>query len=94
MEDEGRRRRARQLAEERYGFRWHLGWYVAVNVGLIGIWFFTGLPNGVFFWPVFPLVFWGIFVFVHYVSAYRKVGRGWVQKETEKILREEEGRGP
>jgi hypothetical protein len=30
---------------------------------------------------------------VHYLSAYRIFGRGCVQKETEKILREEEGRG-
>ncbi|MFQ5986449.1 MAG: 2TM domain-containing protein [Thermoplasmata archaeon] len=92
-EEERRRRRARALAEERYGFRWHLGWYIAVNAGLIGIWFFTSGPTG-FFWPVFPLFFWGIFVVVHYMSAYRSFGRGWVEKETEKILREEEVREP
>ena len=45
MNEEEQRRRARELAEGRYGFRWHLGWYVAVNAGLVGIWFFTGFPN-------------------------------------------------
>ncbi|MCJ2555480.1 MAG: 2TM domain-containing protein [Candidatus Thermoplasmatota archaeon] len=82
------------MAEERHKFLWHLGWYVAVNLGLVLLWVLTGLPNVVFFWPVFPLIFWGFFVVVHYLSAYRKVGRGWVARETEKILREEEGRGP
>ena len=94
MNEGDRLRRARALAEERYGFRWHLGWYIAVNAGLIGIWIFTGLPTGTIFWPAFPLFFWGIFVVVHYMSAYRSFGRGWVERETEKILREEEGPGP
>ncbi len=93
MNEEDRRKRARALAEERYGFRWHLGWHVVVNAGLVGIWFFTGSPSGVVFWPAFPIFFWGIFVGVHYLSAYRSFGRGRVQRETEKILREE-GRGP
>ncbi|MFQ5918941.1 MAG: 2TM domain-containing protein [Thermoplasmata archaeon] len=55
---------------------------------------FTGLPTGTIFWPAFPLFVWGIFVVVHYLSAYPSFGRGWVQRETEKILREGEGRGP
>ncbi len=94
MNEEERRQRARSLAEERGKFLTHLGVYVAVNLGLVLAWVLTGLPNVVFFWPAFPLIFWGFFVVVHYLSAYRKVGRGWVARETEKILREEEGRGP
>lgn len=93
MDQEGRRRRARELAEVRYAFRWHLGMYVVVNVVLVGIWFFTSGPTG-FFWPVFTIVFWGIFVIGHYVNAYRRPGRGWIEKETDKILREQDERGP
>ncbi len=50
--------------------------------------------RGVIFWPASPIFFWGIFVGVHSFSAHHSFGRGWVQKETEKILGEEEGRGP
>lgn len=93
MSESQRRVRARRKAEERYGFWWHLGMYAFVNAGLVGIWFFTSGPDG-FFWPVFPIAFWGIFVIGHYVSAYRRFGGGWIERETDKILREEEGRSP
>jgi hypothetical protein len=41
MDDE-RKRRARQQAETRYGFLWHLPIYVIVNLGLVAIWFYSG----------------------------------------------------
>lgn len=87
IDEEQRRKRARVIAEERYGFFWHLGMYALVNVGLVGIWFFTGSD---FFWPIFPMAIWGIFLVGHYVSAFRAPGRGWVDRETERILRKEE----
>lgn len=42
------------------------------------------------FWPVFSIFFWGIGVVVHYVRAYRTGGHGWIDQETERILRERE----
>jgi len=56
--DHERRRRARQMAEARWAFRFHLPIYLIVNAALVIIWFFTGPSN--FPWPVFPIFFWGI----------------------------------
>lgn len=87
MQQDDRARRARELAQARYGFLWHLPIYIVVNAGLVGIWFFTGRG---FFWPVFPLAFWGLGLLGHYLGAYRTIGQSWIRRETERILREEE----
>jgi hypothetical protein len=81
-----RRRRAREVAEARYGFRWHLPIYVLVNGFLVVIWALSG--EGIF-WPAFPLVFWGMGLIAHYWGAYRSFGGSWVDRETEKILGKE-----
>ena len=57
---------------------------------LVIIWFFTGPSN--FPWPVFPIFFWEIGVFAHYMAAYHNPGGGWLDRETEKILKEDEGK--
>jgi hypothetical protein len=81
-----KRRRAREVAEARYGFRWHLPIYILVNGFLIVVWAISGLG---FFWPIFPLVFWGMGLFAHYWGAYRSFSGSWIDRETEKILRNE-----
>ena len=87
MSEEERRRRARKIAEARYGFRWHLPIYLIVNSGLVAIWYYSGAG---FPWPLFPIIFWGIGVFAHYMEAYRTRGKEWIDREADKILREEE----
>jgi len=88
--DEERRKRARQIAEVRYGFLWHLPIYIIVNLGLVAIWYYSGAG---FPWPIFPIFFWGLGVFAHYMSAYRGSSEGWIERETEKILRKEDSVG-
>jgi len=85
--DEERRFRARRIAEARYAFRWHLPLYVFVNTGLVLIWWFTGGLQ-TFPWPIFPLVFWGLGLGAHYVSAYRTPGQDWIAKEMDKIIQQ------
>ena len=87
MNDNDARRDARKLAEARYGLRWHVLVYTLVNAGLVFIWWNTG---GGFFWPGFPIFFWGIGLVGHYLGAYRSGEHKWVERETEKILRERE----
>ena len=84
--DYAKRQRAREMAAARYGFRWHLPTYVLVNASLIILWAYSG---GGFFWPIFPLAFWGIGLLAHYWGAYRSFGNSWIDRETERILREE-----
>src|SRR5467141_925790 len=85
--DDARLRRARMIAEARYGFRWHLAIYIIVNLGLVAIWYYTGAG---FPWPIFPILFWGLGVLGHYWGAYHTTGGGWIERETQKILQEDE----
>jgi len=52
MSTDEARKRAKQMAEARYGFLWHLPVYVAVNALLVTVWYFSGAG---FPWPVFPI---------------------------------------
>jgi len=85
MAERGARERARELALARYSLRWHLPVYVLVNVGLVLVWWTGGAG---FFWPAFPIFFWGIGVVLHYRSAYGSGGRAWIDRETERVLQE------
>jgi len=85
--DDARLRKARMIAEARYGFRWHFAIYIIVNIGLVAIWYYTGAG---FPWPLFPILFWGLGVLGHYWGAYHTSGGGWIERETQKILLEEE----
>jgi hypothetical protein len=49
-------------AREREDFRHHLSVFLAVNAGLIVIWALTGMG---YFWPVWPMLGWGIGVLAH-----------------------------
>jgi hypothetical protein len=46
----------------------HLIAYVTVNLLIVGIWFAT-TPGG-FFWPMFPLLGWGIGLIFHVWDVY------------------------
>lgn len=65
--------RAVRRDEERYraaamtGFRHHLFWYVAVNVLLVGIWFFSSDPWGSDSpWFIWSILGWGVGVASHW----------------------------
>jgi fatty acid desaturase len=81
--------RAREKAMVRYAFRWHAVVYTGVNLLLVGIWYITGQG---FPWFVFPLGGWGIGLVAHYGEAYGNWGRDWTERETERILQEEQRR--
>ena len=86
MIEDDKRKKAREIAENRYWFRWHLILYPIVNAGLFVLWYLTGTID--FLWPLIPASLWAIGLIAHYVIAYRSVGVGWVDKETEKILQD------
>lgn len=56
-----------QLRKKRE-FGQHLAVFTVVNTVLILIWLFT-TPGG-FFWPMFPLFFWGIGVIFHAMDVF------------------------
>lgn len=89
MIDEAMTARARKIAEARYGFLWHLPLYLIINLGMVGAWLVSGQG---FFWPIFPIFFWGIGLVSHYMAAYRGPSLGWIDRETQRILAEEQRR--
>lgn len=62
------RERALKHLKKRRDFHAHLLVYLLVNGALVAIWFLT-MPGG-FFWPVFPIFFWGIGVVMNAWDVY------------------------
>lgn len=67
--DEELRAAAVKRLKDKRDFTAHLLAYVSVNVLLIGIWWVTS-PG--FFWPVFPILGWGIGLMFHGWDVYSR----------------------
>ncbi len=83
---------ADRIAFEQYRkqtFYEHLIPYVAVNGFLIGIWFFTS--RGDTFWPIFPMLGWGIGLAIHFAMTFFIKGSDY-EKEFEKWRRKRDKR--
>jgi hypothetical protein len=61
-DDNELRTRALKRLKDKRDLKAHLLAYVTVNLLLVGIWAAAG---GVFFWPFFPILGWGIGVAFH-----------------------------
>jgi hypothetical protein len=68
-------------------FRTHVVIYLIVNAMLVGIWAVTG-PG--FFWPVFPILGWGIGVGANAWDVYgrKPITEDEVRRETERLRSE------
>jgi hypothetical protein len=82
-DDELRERAIHQLKKKR-DFRTHIFIYVLVNVMLVVIWAVTG--SG-FFWPVFPIIGWGIGVAANAWDVYgrKPITEDEIRRETERL---------
>ena len=56
------RERAIARLRARSEFRRHVVIYLAINAFVVLIWSWTGVG---FFWPIFPIFFWGIGIVAH-----------------------------
>jgi 2TM domain-containing protein len=70
--DEVLRERAIRRLKKRRDFMGHLLVYVLVNSFIVLIWAMTGADG--FFWPIFPIVGWGIGVVMNGWDVYRNDG--------------------
>jgi hypothetical protein len=73
-EQEGRqpgtlREAAIQRLKKKSDFHVHLMVYLVINGGLVLLWALTGQG---FFWPVFPILGWGIGLIFHAWDTYRR----------------------
>jgi len=80
--------RAEKRAEAKLGFYKSLAVYLAVNLVLFFIDLFTSRGKWWFYWPLF---FWGIGVFFHFLRVFvtgghlaERVKEGMIRKELEK----------
>ena len=83
-DDDELRERAVQRLNKRADFRGHVLVYVLVNAFLVVIWAVTGAG---FFWPIFPILAWGIGVVGNAWDVYRRddLSEDRVQREMDRL---------
>ena len=79
------RDRAVKHLKKKRDFHAHLLVYTLVNSCLIAVWFVTGQHG--FFWPIFPIAFWGIGVVMNGWDVYHpeQFGEDEIQREMERL---------
>jgi hypothetical protein len=82
------RARAVSRLKKQHDFRMHLMIYVLFNAMFVAIWAMTGTP---FFWPVIPMVLWGVGVVANAWDAYGRdvPTESEIRHEMEKLSRNE-----
>ncbi|MFN4007958.1 MAG: 2TM domain-containing protein [Chitinophagaceae bacterium] len=80
-----------ELAKKRASFKRGLVSYLAVNAFLVGIWFYTTSFTGraVHFWPIWPMLGWGLGLVFNYLAAYQNNNWFSVEKEYEKLKQQQ-----
>jgi hypothetical protein len=84
-EDSLRQQALKRLKKKR-GFRTHLITYVSVNTLLVVIWAVTGAD---FFWPIFPILGWGIGVLLNAWDVYgrKPISEHEIAREVDRLRR-------
>lgn len=73
-----------KIAKARVAFRSSLISYFLVNAMLVAIWFFT--PGSAFyFWPIWPILGWGIGLAFQYFHAFHSNDLNSVEQEYQKL---------
>jgi uncharacterized ion transporter superfamily protein YfcC len=82
--DEELREQAISQLKKKRDFRSHIFIYVLVNTMLVVIWAVTGAG---FFWPVFPILGWGIGVAANAWDVYARkpLGEDEIQREAQRL---------
>jgi hypothetical protein len=80
-----------KTAKKRASFKWHLISYVTVNAFLVAIWFFTSFQNEqmLYFWPIWPIMGWGLGLFFDYLEAYQGNKFFSAKEEYEKLKKQQ-----
>jgi len=86
LREEELREQAISRLKKKRDFRSHVFIYVAVNAMLIVIW---AIASGGFFWPIFPMLGWGIGVAANAWDVYgrRPLSEDAIQREAERLRR-------
>ena len=84
-----------RIAKKRASFKKHLFTYAVINIFLWSIWYFTdgyaedghGIP-----WPAWVTLGWGIGIAFNYYEAYHSDKDSGVEREYEKLKREQQNK--
>jgi uncharacterized membrane protein len=81
------RQQAIESLKKKRDFRTHVLMYVLVNAMFVVIWVVTGADY--FFWPIFPILGWGIGVVANAWDVYgrKPISEEEIQREEERIAR-------
>ena len=84
-EDQIREQAIERLKKKR-DFRTHIVIYCIVNACLVGLWAITTGPDG-FFWPIFPILGWGIGVGANAWDVYgrKPITEDEIQREADRL---------
>jgi hypothetical protein len=76
-----------KIARKRAAFKKSLFTYFVVNTLLIAIWFVTTWQAGRtwHFWPIWPMLGWGVGLAFQYADAYHNTDTASAEKEFEKL---------
>lgn len=76
-----------QMAKARVGFKWALLSYIVVNSFLVTIWLFTSWQSdrNLYFWPIWPILGWGVGIAFQYFHAYHGSQLFSTEKEYENL---------
>ena len=80
------REQAVQRLKKKRDFHTHILIYIAVNAFLVVIWAVT---SGGYFWPIFPILGWGIGVLANAWDVYgrRPISEEEIRRETDRLRR-------
>jgi hypothetical protein len=85
------REHALKRLKKRRDFYRHVFTYVIINGMLVVIWATWG--GGGFFWPIFPITFWGLGVVMNWWDVfYSEFNEGRIQREIVRIQHRGTGR--
>jgi hypothetical protein len=77
-----------ETAKKRAGFKATLASYFFVNTLLVAIWFFSSGYHS-YFWPIWPMLGWGIGLAFQYRNAYHHSTLFSVEQEYDKLKKEQ-----
>ena len=85
------------MAKKRAEFKKHLYTYIIINGFLWAIWFITEGNHEeeiswITAWPIWPTLGWGIGIAFDYVGAYHSSKADMVEREYEKLKREQQSK--
>lgn len=77
-----------KVAKKRSAFKLSVIIYLVINAFLVGLWYVT-TGRTYYFWPIWPMIGWGLAIVFQFVDAYMANGLFSEDKEFERLKQKE-----